>query len=137
MNRDKLKDIYKKYDLEQDDIFILKFGSKEKPIITRSGIERIQNKEKIQLNFKIEKISEDQKSCIMLAHGVIMTDHPDKNGQLVPKVMAQSFGEVSPENNKSNYPIAICEKRAAARVILKLANLIGFYSEDESEDFKK
>ena len=30
----------------------------------------------------------------------------------------------------------MAEKRALARVILKMANLFGVYSEDESEDFK-
>ena len=40
----------------------------------------------------------------------------DNEGKQIPKAVAQSYGEVSPANNKSNYPIAICEKRASARV---------------------
>ena len=135
MNKEKLKEIYTKYQLEKDDIFILKFGGKDKPIITRSGIERIQAILGIECTFKIEKISEDHKSCIIMATGCIFKT--DDRGQKMPKVMAQSFGEVSPANNRSSYPIAIAEKRALGRVILKMANLFGFYSEDEAEEFKK
>ena len=137
MNKEKLKEIYKTYNLDPDDIFVLNFGGKDKPIITRSGIEKIQSKLNIQVNYKIEKLSDDFKNCIILAHGVIMKDHPDKTGALVPDKMAQSFGEVSPSNNTNKFPIAICEKRALGRVVLKLAQLPGVYSEDETEDFKK
>lgn len=135
MNRDKLKEIYNKYNLDKDDIFVLKFGGKDKPIITRAGCEKIQAQLGIKLNFKIEKLSEDHKSCIILANGAIITT--DTTGKATAKAMAQSFGEVSPANNTNPYPIAICEKRASARVILKMANLYGIYSEDESEEFKK
>tara|TARA_R110002020_G_scaffold195228_1_gene396235 strand:- start:65 stop:478 length:414 start_codon:yes stop_codon:yes gene_type:complete len=137
MNRENLKEIYNKYNLDPDDIFVLKFGGKDKPIITRAGIEKIQAQLNIQVNFKIEKLSDDLKSCIILAHGVIMKDHPEQKGQQLPGVMAQSFGEVSPANSTHKFPIAICEKRALGRVVLKMAKLHGIYSEDESEDFKK
>ena len=139
MNRDRLKEIYTQYGLEKDDIFVLKFKGKEKPIITRSGVERIQKQLSIDVNYKVEKISEDQKSCVIHAHGVIL-ENVGKEGEppkKIPSKMCQSFGEVSPANNTNPFPIAICEKRALARVVLKMANLIGFYSEDESEDFKK
>jgi hypothetical protein len=135
MNKEKLKQIYLKYNLDKDDIFILKFGGKDKPIITRAGCEKIQAYMGVDVSYKIEKLSEDHKSCIILGTGIIVGK--DDKGQKVPVKMCQSFGEVSPENNKSNYPIAICEKRAAARVILKMANLFGVYSEDEAEDFKR
>lgn len=135
MNRETLKEIYTKYQLEKDDIFILKFGGKNKPIITRAGVEKIQAKLGIEVNYKIESKTEDHKSCIIMATGCIFKT--DERGQKVPKIMAQSFGEVSPANNKNPYPIAICEKRALGRVILKMAHLFGVYSEDEAEDFKK
>ena len=137
MNKENLKELYNKYNLDKDDIFILKFGGKDKPIITRAGKEKIQAKLGITVNYKIEKISEDHKSCIILAHGVIMETHEAHPGKQIPTNMTQSYGEVSPANNKSNYPICMAEKRASARVILKMANLFGVYSEDESEDFIK
>tara|TARA_R100000700_G_scaffold34282_1_gene42300 strand:- start:960 stop:1376 length:417 start_codon:yes stop_codon:yes gene_type:complete len=135
MNRENLKEIYKKYSLEKDDIFILKFGSKEKPIITRSGIQKIQNKLGAQVNFKLEKISDDCRYAVVLATGVLF-DGNENNPQPRPKIMIQSFGEASPKNCSNPYPVAMAEKRALARTILKLANLHGFYSEDEAEEFK-
>ena len=139
MNTNKLKEIYTKYNLEKDDIFVLKFGGKDKPIITRSGIERIQSKLDISVNYKIENLSEDNKTCTILAHGAILQTQDNGQGGLTktPKATAQSFGEVSPSNCTHKFPIAICEKRASARVILKLANLIGFYSEDDAEEFTR
>jgi hypothetical protein len=137
MNRENLKEIYNKYKLEEDDIFILKFGGKDKPIITRSGIERIQNLLKIEVKFEIQKVSEDLKSCIILGTGVIMGT--DDKGQPRPIMGCQSFGEVSPHNNKNPFPIAICEKRCLARIVIKIAGLakLGVYGEDESEAFKQ
>lgn len=135
MNKETLKKIYVKYQLDKDDIFVLKFGGKEKPIITRAGIEKIQANLGVEVSFKIESKSEDHKSCIILATGCIF--RTDERGQKVPKIMNQSYGEVSPANNKSPYPIAICEKRALARVIIKMANLFGFYSEDDADEFKR
>ena len=134
MNKEKLKEIYTKYNLDKEDIFVLKFGGKDKPIITRAGIEKIKNQLSAQVNYKIEKLSDDNKYCVVLSTGVLF-EGKIKDVQPRPKLMVQSFGEVSPENNKSNYPICMAEKRAMGRVILKLANLTGIYSEDESEDF--
>ena len=134
MNRDKLKEIYTKYNLDKDDIFILKFGSKQTPVIRRAGVEKIQAHLNIEVNFKIESKSDDHKSCIILATGCIFTT--GERGEKIPSRMCQSYGEVSPANNTNNYPIAMAEKRSLARVILKMANLFGVYSEDESEDFK-
>jgi len=49
-----------------------------------------------------------------------------------------SFGEASPKNNKNAYPIAMAEKRAKDRVILKLLAAHGdLYSEEEADDFKQ
>ena len=137
MNREKLKEIYKKFNLEDDDIFILKFGGKDKPIIRRSGIERIQNLLKIEVKFEIQKVSDDLKSCIVLGTGVIMGK--DDKGNPRPVVGCQSFGEVAPYNNKNSYPICMAEKRCLARIVIKIAGLaqLGIYGEDESEDFKK
>jgi len=136
MNKDKLKEIYNKYNLDKEDIFILKFGGKDKPIITRAGIEKIQNSLQAQVNFKIEKISDDCKYVVVLATGVLFEGNIN-NAQPRPKLMVQSFGEVSPRNCSNPYSVAMAEKRALGRVILKLAGLYNFYSEDEAEEFKK
>ncbi len=47
-----------------------------------------------------------------------------------------SFGEASPANNKNSYPMAMAEKRARDRVILKLLTSHGdLYSEAEADEF--
>jgi hypothetical protein len=47
-------------------------------------------------------------------------------------------GEATPYNNKNGYPLAMSEKRAKDRCILKLLQTHGaLYSEDEAEDFKR
>jgi hypothetical protein len=47
-----------------------------------------------------------------------------------------SFGEATPANNKNAYAMAMCEKRAKDRVILKLLTTHGaLYSESEADDF--
>lgn len=47
-----------------------------------------------------------------------------------------SFGEASPANNKNSYPMAMSEKRARDRVILKLLVAHGsLYSEAEADEF--
>lgn len=49
-----------------------------------------------------------------------------------------SFGEASPANNKNSYPVAMAEKRARDRVILKLLVTHGaLYSETETDEFEQ
>ena len=51
----------------------------------------------------------------------------------------ETYGEASPKNNRNAYPVAMAEKRAMSRIVLKLAGFyeLGFFGEDESDDFKK
>ena len=51
----------------------------------------------------------------------------------------QTFGEAAPMNNTNSYPVAMAEKRAMSRAVLKLAGFYehGVFSEDESDDFKR
>jgi hypothetical protein len=52
------------------------------------------------------------------------------------EIRAWAFGEASPKNNKNAYPVAMAEKRAKDRVILKLLNTHGtLYSESEADEF--
>ena len=54
------------------------------------------------------------------------TAHDDKGNKVV------TYGESAPSNTKNAYPVAMAEKRAIDRAILKLLGIHGFvYSEDE------
>jgi len=127
MEREQLKEMYEKYNLEPADIFVIKFGAKGIPIITRTGVEKIQSRLGISVSLELQYHSEDLKTAIIKAVGKL------------DNTVIETFGEVSPSNCKQNYPIAIAEKRALARVVLKLSGAYseGIFSEDESEDFKQ
>ena len=54
-------------------------------------------------------------------------------------VSVESYGEASPQNTQQKYPVAMAEKRALSRVILKITGFYkyGVFGEDESDDFKQ
>jgi len=127
MNKvDKLRELFTKNGLDKEDIFKLKLGGREVPIITRTGIEKIQAKNKILVKYKLMKISDDQKFVVIKAFAT-MGD-----------VYIETFGEASPTNARQVYPVAMAEKRALSRAVLKIAGLyeLGVFGEDESDDFK-
>ena len=108
--------------LTDEDYFKHKFYT----IITRSGIDKIQAANNIDIKYELIFNSTDTK-CIIIKATAKMGD----------KVI-ETFGEAAPMNNQNSYPVAMAEKRAMSRACLKLA---GFYEnnvfgEMESDDFK-
>ena len=119
----KLNALYKKYNLTTDDYFKHKFYT----IITRSGIDKIQAQAGINIEYQLQYNSADNK-CVIIQAFAQMGD-----------VKIQTFGESSPSNTSNAYPVAMAEKRAMSRAVLKLT---GFYelqvfSEDEADEFRK
>tara|TARA_R110002020_G_scaffold75192_1_gene191593 strand:+ start:167 stop:673 length:507 start_codon:yes stop_codon:yes gene_type:complete len=119
----KLNALYQKYNLTTDDYFKHKFYT----IITRSGIDKIQAQAGIEIEYILEHYSADNK-CVIIQAFAEMGD-----------IKIQTFGEASPGNTSNSYPVAMAEKRAMSRAVLKLT---GFYSlqvfgEDEADEFKK
>jgi hypothetical protein len=99
-------------------------------IIKLSGVEKIQNNLNIRVTFESEKLERDW--AVIKATAVGQRDS------------VQSYGEATkgsyPNGNVSHtYVVAMAEKRAKARSVLKLcgAYKYGVYSEDESEEFKQ
>ena len=101
-------------------------------IITRQGIERIQAHKAIRVAYEVVSLSNDLKHVVLKATGEMA------NGSGLP-VQMETFGESSPDNTKQKYPVAMAEKRALSRVVLKLSGLyeVGVFGEDESDDFKR
>jgi hypothetical protein len=116
-----LNDLFKKCNLTTEDVHKHKFYT----IITRSGIEKVQAAYGIDVEYSIENLSADHKYCLIKAKG-IMGD-----------AWTETYGESSPANNSNAYPIAMAEKRALSRIVLKLAGLYshGVFGEDEATDF--
>jgi hypothetical protein len=120
-----LNRLYKEYSLTSDDVFKHKLGFS---IITRTGIEKIQAGIGLRVTYSLENLSNDQKVVLIKASGEIK----EKD------VYVESYGEATPDNNKNGYPVAMAEKRALSRVVLKAAGFyaLGVYGEDEADDFK-
>ena len=104
-NKELLKNLYNKYNLTPQDIFKSPIGF---TIITRSGIDKIQAVAQIEINYSLEKISDDNKFVVIKAIG----HTKDK--------FIETFGESSPQNTRNQYPVAMAEKRAMSRCVLKL-----------------
>ncbi len=117
-----LRDMAEKYDLVKDDFF--KQESQGWVIIKRTGIDKIQAKAAISVSFEIVKCELDL--VVIKATGKL------------DKTTIESYGESNKQNCKNSYFVAMAEKRALSRVILKLigAYAEGIYSEDESDEFK-
>ena len=123
MNKDKLNESYKKNGLTSDDVFKHKFYT----IISRSGIDKIQANNNIEIDYQLLHNSADNKCIIIKATA--------KSGDKV----IQTFGESAPNNTSNAYPVAMAEKRAMSRAVLKLTGFyeLGHFGEDEADDFKR
>jgi hypothetical protein len=123
--KDELNRLYKENGLTKDDTFILRVGGKQIPIITRSGIEKIQYKNNINVTFEIQKLERDF---------VVIKAIGESEGKII-----QTFGEASAKNTKNLYIVAMAEKRALSRVVLKLTGMYqhGAFGEDEMTESGK
>ena len=130
MDRNKLVDLYKKYELEKQDVF----KHQHYVIITRQGIEKIAAKENITINYEVIKC--EPKFAVMKATAYIATK---------PNAMIETFGSALKGDNykdgncNSWYVAEMAEKRALSRAVLKLTGFyeLGVFGEDESENFIK
>ena len=130
MERNKLVELYKKYNLEKTDVF----KHQHFVIITRQGIEKIQAQEQIIIKFDV--IKSEHNFAVVKATAAI--NEKDKN-------VIQTFGSAlkgatfKDGNTNSWYVMEMAEKRALSRAVLKLTGFyqLGVFGEDESEDFKK
>lgn len=145
--KEKLNGLYQKYNLTKEDTY---HNSKQGwTIITRSGIDKIQEAAGIEIEYDI--ISHDLVNVIIKATGKINLESDEEFSAREKKAeqpwmvdrkckRIETFGEASPKNTKNGYPVAIAEKRAMSRVVLKLTGFYqeGVYGEDEAwEDAKQ
>ena len=130
MDRDKLVELYNKYELEKEDVF----KHQHYVIITRQGIEKIAAKENITIKYEVIRC--EAKFAVMKASAYISTK---------PNTIIETFGSALKAANykdgncNSWYVAEMAEKRALSRAVLKLTGFyqLGVFSEDESDDFKR
>lgn len=132
--KDKFRALAESFGLVKEDFFKAPQGFW---IITRMGVEKIQRGIGASVHFEVvPEFSDVEKGMyVVKAQGFIESKQPNERTGKAEEVVkiVESFGEASPKNCRNSYPVAMAEKRALARVILKLADLyeLGVYSEDE------
>ena len=116
-----LRELYKKYGLNQEDTFKSPQGW---TIITRSGIDKIQATADINIDYEVIEYTPGESAAVKAVGG-----YEDK--------VVTTFGEASPKNCRQSYVLAMAEKRAMSRIVLKLTGFyaLGVFGQDESEDF--
>ena len=89
-------------------------------IVLHKYLEKIAISEKVIINeLSIEELNSEKRICVV------------KCVATSPQQQIITYGESSPHNTKNMYPVAMAEKRAKGRAILKLAGLHGDFYEDE------
>ena len=127
MNIEKLTALYKKYELTKDDVY----KHQHYIIITRSGIDKIQAKEKVFIDYEVIKC--EPKFCVVKANA---TKEDAKIQTFGSAIKGDTFKD---GNTQTWYVMEMAEKRAMSRAVLKLTGFyeLGVFGEDESESFKK
>ena len=127
MDKEKLTVLYKKYELTKDDVY----KHQHYLIITRSGIDKIQAKEKIFIDYDVIKC--ESNFCVVKANA---QKEDAKIQTFGSAIKGASFKD---GNTQTWYVMEMAEKRAMSRAVLKLTGFyeLGVFGEDESEDFKR
>ena len=126
MKTEILKEKYIRYNLTKDDVF----KHQHYIIITRSGIDKIQALENINIDYDVIKCEKD--FCVVKANAT-------KEGKSIQTFGSAIKGDFKNGTTNSWYVMEMSEKRAMSRAVLKLTGFyeLGCFSEDESESFKK
>lgn len=130
MNVEKLRELYKYYELTTNDVY----KHQHFVIITRQGIEKIQAKESISVRYEVIKCGTS------FAVVKAIAERNEKDDTQIETFGSALKGATFKDGNcNSWYVIEMAEKRALSRAILKLTGFyqLGVFGEDESEDFKK
>ena len=127
MNKEKLTVLYRKYELTADDVY----KHQHYLIITRSGIDKIQAKEKIFIDYEVIECKKD--FCVVKANA---SKEDAKIQTFGSAIKGPTFKD---GNTQTWYVMEMAEKRAMSRAVLKLTGFyeLGVFGEDESEDFKR
>ena len=127
MKTEVLKEKYIRYNLTKDDVF----KHQHYIIITRSGIDKIQAQEGINIDYDVINCEKD--FCVVKANA-------RKEGAFIQTFGSALKGGFKDGNCNTWYVMEMAEKRAMSRAVLKLTGfyeLGGVFGEDEAEDFKK
>ena len=116
-----LNSLYKKYGLVAEDTFKSPQGW---TIIRRSGIDKIQALANIDIEYDLQEYNPGKSAAVKAT-----ASWNNRN--------IQTYGETNEQNCRQSYVLAMAEKRAMSRIVLKLTGFyaLGVFGQDESEDF--
>ena len=126
--KEALRRLYLENGLTEEDIYKDKRGF---VIITRTGIDKIVSKQKITVAYEVISMDIEKGYCVLKAVASMTVNGEARN--------MMSFGE-SADNNLmgggKKFPVAMAEKRAMSRVVLKIAGFYeqGVFGQDEMAD---
>ena len=123
MTKEELTKFYKLHNLLPSDVYKDKRGF---VIITKSGIEKIQNQNNIKIAFDV--IVCDIDNVVIKAVSMRFDSSAD---DFVPII--ETFGSANKENCRNTFKVEIAEKRALARCIIKTMQWTNMKGEDEME----
>ena len=127
MKTEMIKEKYHHYGLEKEDVF----KHQHYVIITRSGIDKIQAIENIEIDYEVVNCEKD--FCVVKAHA--------KKDEAFIQTFGSALKGAGFKDGNCNtwYVMEMAEKRAMSRAVLKLTGFyeLGVFGEDESENFKK
>jgi len=118
------------YNLQPEDFWQLRRGGKTITIITHNACEKIAE----MVNIVIQ-----EPQWLSRGRNGVWAVQVMGWKRLQPEHKIWTTGESSPDNCKTDYPVAIAEKRAKDRLILKLVNAseYGVLSESEMEGLER
>ena len=130
--KEALRRLYLENGLTEEDIYKDKRGF---VIITRTGIDKIVSKQKITVAYEVVSMDIEKGYCVLKAVASMTINGEARN--------MMSFGESNASGDQSNlmgggkkFPVAMAEKRAMSRVVLKIAGFYeqGVFGQDEIVD---
>ena len=124
MTKQDLTKFYKLHNLTPNDVYKDKRGF---VIITKSGIEKIQNQNNIKVAF--DPIVCDIDNVVFKAISMRFDAMAD---EFVPII--ETFGSANKENCRNTFKVEVAEKRALARCIIKTMQWTNILGEDEVEN---
>lgn len=130
MSTDKeIRELFGKHNLplRQNDVWSVQGN----PVVKHKALERLAAALKIKFDEpRVLRAERDEAVMLVVGHAAHNGASEWSVGECVVNVNYKVKG------NMAAYPWAMAEKRAKDRVILKLAGLVGTYSEDEADAFK-
>lgn len=135
--KDKFRVLAESHGLVADDFFKAPQGFW---IIKRQGVEKIQRSMGCVVHYEVVPEFSDVEKGFYCIKAYAMVEYKvanEKTGKLEEEVKTvESYGEASLKNCRNAYPVAMAEKRALGRVVLKMADFyqLGVYSEDEIDE---